>query len=126
MDYTKKFPCGECGKIVRSNEKHTYQDCLVEEETKRIMEKNYCKSVGRVCEGIKIEKQFRVDTHELREGKHQYVKEERLYLFYKNFKQEIKENILAEFEDNTKQLCVSIRKKKLYELINKLNPRGEC
>ncbi|KKL27398.1 hypothetical protein LCGC14_2385540 [marine sediment metagenome] len=27
-DYTKKQPCGECGKMVESQEKHTYEDCL--------------------------------------------------------------------------------------------------
>jgi len=26
-NYTKPFPCGECGKIVMANEKHTFEDC---------------------------------------------------------------------------------------------------
>jgi hypothetical protein len=28
VDYKKHFPCGDCGKMVMVNEKHTYQDCL--------------------------------------------------------------------------------------------------
>lgn len=28
IDYTKPFPCGECGKMVVPSEKHTYEDCL--------------------------------------------------------------------------------------------------
>ncbi len=27
-DYTKPFPCGECGKMTMATEKHTYEDCL--------------------------------------------------------------------------------------------------
>ena len=27
-DYTKKQPCGECGKMVDLGERHTYEDCL--------------------------------------------------------------------------------------------------
>jgi len=27
-DYTKPFPCAECGKMVMANEKHTYKYCL--------------------------------------------------------------------------------------------------
>ncbi len=26
-DYTKPFPCGECGQMVMATEKHTYKDC---------------------------------------------------------------------------------------------------
>ncbi len=28
IEKTKKFPCGECGKMVEPQEKHTYEDCL--------------------------------------------------------------------------------------------------
>ena len=28
VDYSKKFPCGECGKMIYPNEKHTYEDCI--------------------------------------------------------------------------------------------------
>jgi len=41
MDYTKPFPCGECGKMVMANEKHTYEDCLVWKKklkSKRVIE----------------------------------------------------------------------------------------
>ena len=27
VDYAKPFPCTECGKMVMSNEKHTFEDC---------------------------------------------------------------------------------------------------
>ena len=27
MNYNKKFPCGECGKMVKPQEKHTLEDC---------------------------------------------------------------------------------------------------
>ena len=27
-DYTKPFPCGECDKMVKVHEKHTYKDCI--------------------------------------------------------------------------------------------------
>jgi len=26
-DYTKPFPCGECGKMVMATEIHTFKDC---------------------------------------------------------------------------------------------------
>ncbi len=28
VDYTKPFPCGECGQMVMAQEKHTYEDCM--------------------------------------------------------------------------------------------------
>ncbi len=28
MDYTKPFPCQECGQMVMADKKHTYEDCL--------------------------------------------------------------------------------------------------
>lgn len=37
-DYTKPFPCGECGKMVMVNEKHTYEDCL--KWKKKVREQN--------------------------------------------------------------------------------------
>lgn len=27
VDYSKPFPCGECGKMVMANERHTFEDC---------------------------------------------------------------------------------------------------
>jgi len=27
FDFSKPFPCGECGKMVMSNEEHTLDDC---------------------------------------------------------------------------------------------------
>ena len=35
VDYSKSFPCGDCGKMVMANEKHDYEDCL---EWKRKLE----------------------------------------------------------------------------------------
>ncbi len=35
VDYSKPFPCGECGQMVMANEKHDYEDCL---EWKRKLE----------------------------------------------------------------------------------------
>lgn len=28
IDWTKPQPCGECGKMVNPQEKHTYEDCM--------------------------------------------------------------------------------------------------
>jgi len=28
VDWTKPQPCGECGKMVKIDEKHYYKDCL--------------------------------------------------------------------------------------------------
>lgn len=28
VDYTKPYPCGECGKMVSVDERHTYDDCV--------------------------------------------------------------------------------------------------
>ncbi len=31
-DYTKPFPCGTCGKMVMTTEKHTFNDCATHKE----------------------------------------------------------------------------------------------
>ena len=33
-DYTKPFPCGQCGKMVMADEKHTFEDCKKHRRTK--------------------------------------------------------------------------------------------
>ena len=48
-DYTKPFPCGECGKMVYSNEKHTLDDCM---KFKKVQTKKMTKHEERMQRNI--------------------------------------------------------------------------
>ncbi len=58
-------------------------------------------------------------------GKHKYIPEDVLYRFYEDFKFHIKGHIKAEFYDKNNDLCVSLDKKKMFALIEKLNTRSQ-